>query len=191
MVSDPDLGFAGLRRFGPGLTQHMALKIRSGLKATNFMLVDSPGMIDAPGGNDLGAKQERGYHFENTVRWRAGRAEMPRGTSRGDAVETLWRRVAATPRPRRGDSVETGRSDAAAATWKFRGDESPRRRGRDLEIPSRRVAAMPRLRRGDSVETRRRDAATRRRVAATPRPRRPLGTAASRRPGTASTQCLA
>ena len=136
LVSDPDLGFAGLRRFGPGLTQHMALKIRSGLKATNFMLVDSPGMIDAPGGNDLGAKQERGYHFENTVRWRAGRAEMPRGTSRGDAVETLWRRVAATPRPRRGDSVETGRSDAAAATWKFRGDESPRRRGRDLEIPS-------------------------------------------------------
>ena len=157
MVSDPDLGFAGLRRFGPGLTQHMALKIRSGLKATNFMLVDSPGMIDAPGGNDLGAKQERGYHFENTVRWRAGRAEMPRGTSRGDAVETLWRRVAATPRPRRGDSVETGRSDAAAATWKFRGDESPRRRGRDVETPWRRVAATPRL--GHSVKTSRGDAA--------------------------------
>ena len=32
--------------------------------------------------------------------------------------------LAATPRPRRGDSAETSRGDAAAATWIFRGDKS-------------------------------------------------------------------
>ena len=40
-----------------------------------------------------------------------------------------WRRVAATPRLRRGYSVETSRGDAAAGTWIFCGDESRRRRG--------------------------------------------------------------
>ena len=33
------------------------------------------------------------------------------------------RRVAATPRPRSGHSVETSRGDAAAATWIFGGDQ--------------------------------------------------------------------
>ena len=59
------------------------------------------------------------------------RADMPQ-TGRGDS----------------GYSVETSRCAAAAATWKFRGDGSRRRRGRDVEIPCRRVAATPRLRRG-------------------------------------------
>ena len=85
-------------------------------------------------------------------------------TGRGDAAAATWRFwVAATPRPRRGDSEEAGRGDAAAATWRFRGDESPprprreysaetsRRRGRDVEIPRRRVAATPRLRRVGQV----------------------------------------
>ena len=48
----------------------------------------------------------------------------------------------------RADLLSTNRGDAAAATWKFRGDGSRRRRGRDVEIPCRRVAATPRLRRG-------------------------------------------
>ena len=47
------------------------------------------------------------------------------------AVWIFRRRVAATPRLRRGYSVETGRGDAAAATWTFRGDR--RRRGRSME----------------------------------------------------------
>ena len=46
---------------------------------------------------------------------------------RGRDADILWRRVAATPRPRRGDSVETSRGDAAAATWIFHGD-GPRHR---------------------------------------------------------------
>ena len=54
--------------------------------------------------------------------------------------------------------------DAAAATWRVRGDESRRRRGRDVDIlrkrvPDaaaatwRRIAATPRPRRGSSAET--------------------------------------
>ena len=63
---------------------------------------------------------------------------------------------------RRVDIPQTGRGDAAAATWMFRGGESwrrrgcdrwtfrgdgsRRRRGRDVDIPWRRVVATPRLR---------------------------------------------
>ncbi|KAH8098048.1 hypothetical protein JL720_970 [Aureococcus anophagefferens] len=67
LVGDPDLGFEGLRKFGPGLIQRTQLKIRSGISPKNFMLVDSPGMIDSPGGQGGGAssKLDRGYHFEN------------------------------------------------------------------------------------------------------------------------------
>ena len=46
--------------------------------------------------------------------------------------------------------METGRGDAAAATWIFRGYESRRR---DVDIPRVRVAATPRPLRGNSVET--------------------------------------
>ena len=45
------------------------------------------------------------------------------------------RRVAAPPRPRRGDAVEADRGAAAAATRIVRRDESRRRRGRDADIP--------------------------------------------------------
>ena len=45
------------------------------------------------------------------------------------------------------------RGDAAAATWIFPGDESRRRRGRDVDIPRRRVAATPWPIRGWSAET--------------------------------------
>ena len=54
------------------------------------------------------------------------------------AATPTWifrRGVAATPRPRRGDSAETSRDDAAAATRIIRGDESRRRRGRDADSP--------------------------------------------------------
>ena len=35
--------------------------------------------------------------------------------------------------------ADTGRGDAAAATWIFGGDESRRRRDRDVDVPSRPV----------------------------------------------------
>ena len=77
LVGDPDLGFEGLRKFGPGLIQRTQLKIRSGIAPKNFMLVDSPGMIDSPGGQGgASSKLDRGYHFENAVKWFADRADV-------------------------------------------------------------------------------------------------------------------
>ena len=52
-------------------------------------------------------------------------------------------------RPRgTGIDSRTGRGDAAAAMWMFHGGESRRRRGRDVDSPRRRIAATPRPRRG-------------------------------------------
>lgn len=48
LVGDPDIGFSGLRQFGPTLIHHAQLKVRSDINTTNFMMVDSPGMIDSP-----------------------------------------------------------------------------------------------------------------------------------------------
>ena len=41
-VGDPDMGFSGLRHFGPALIHHMQLKIRSGTSTQNFMMVSTP-----------------------------------------------------------------------------------------------------------------------------------------------------
>ncbi|KAH8066074.1 hypothetical protein JL722_476 [Aureococcus anophagefferens] len=43
LVGDPDLGFEGLRKFGPGLIQRTQLKIRSGIAPKNFMLPGTTG----------------------------------------------------------------------------------------------------------------------------------------------------
>mmetsp|Transcript_26005 Transcript_26005/g.57285 ORF Transcript_26005/g.57285 Transcript_26005/m.57285 type:complete len:522 (+) Transcript_26005:131-1696(+) len=72
LVGDPDLGFAGLRQFGPTLIHHSQLKNRK--SHLNFMLVDSPGMIDSPGGNQ--EFMDRGYDFPGVVRWFAQRADI-------------------------------------------------------------------------------------------------------------------
>lgn len=48
LVSDPDFGFGALRQFGPTLIHHTQLKIRSSPHIHDFMMVDSPGMIDSP-----------------------------------------------------------------------------------------------------------------------------------------------
>ena len=48
LLGDPDLGFAGLRHFGPMLAHRTQLKLRSGTAIRDFMLVDTPGMIDSP-----------------------------------------------------------------------------------------------------------------------------------------------
>nr|CCA19699.1 conserved hypothetical protein [Albugo laibachii Nc14] len=50
LINDPDLGFSGLQSFGPALIQRTQLKVRKDVKL-NFMLVDSPGMIDSPKAN--------------------------------------------------------------------------------------------------------------------------------------------
>ena len=64
----------------------------------------------------------------------------------------------------RGSSAATSRGDAAAETRIFRGDESRRRCGYDVDIPRRRVAATPRPRDVDIPwETSRGDAAAQRR----------------------------
>ena len=54
---------------------------------------------------------------------------------------------------RRADIPPKSRGDAAVVAWIFRGEESRRRRGRDVDIPRRRVAATPRWWRGYSAET--------------------------------------
>ena len=50
------------------------------------------------------------------------------------AAQICRGRVAATPRPRRRYPVETSRGDGRG-TWIFRGDETRRRRGCDVDIP--------------------------------------------------------
>jgi len=72
LVGDPDLGFSGLRQFGPTLIHHSQLKYRK--NNLNFMLVDSPGMIDSPAGNQ--ETMDRGYDFPGVVSWFAQRADI-------------------------------------------------------------------------------------------------------------------
>lgn len=80
-VNDPDMGFSSLRTFGPQLVHHTRLKIRSNIAFRNFMIVDSPGMIDSPMvrdkfGNAKHAVMDRGYDFETACRWFAERADV-------------------------------------------------------------------------------------------------------------------
>ena len=71
LIGDPDLGFAPLRQFGPTLIHHTQLKIRNNIRDDiNFMLIDSPGMIDSP----TNVNDDRGYDFPGVVKWFAERA---------------------------------------------------------------------------------------------------------------------
>lgn len=78
LVGDPDMGFASLRQFGPTLIHHTQLKVRN--SHLKFMLVDSPGMIDAPinitDKNKSSSVMDRGYDFPGVVRWLAQRADI-------------------------------------------------------------------------------------------------------------------
>ena len=82
LIGNPDAGFSGLRTFGEGLVNHVSLKMRDGLALDNTMLIDSPGMIDAPAsGNsstwDFGSSsRDRGYDFQAVTRWFAERADV-------------------------------------------------------------------------------------------------------------------
>jgi hypothetical protein len=46
LIGDPDMGFTGLKSFGPQLIHHTQLKVRSELKFGDFMIVDTPGMLN-------------------------------------------------------------------------------------------------------------------------------------------------
>jgi GTPase Era involved in 16S rRNA processing len=80
-IGDPDMGFSGLQSFGPQLKNHTQLKVRSNIAIKNFMIVDTPGMIDSPMVKDqFGASKyavmDRGYDFENVCRWYGERADV-------------------------------------------------------------------------------------------------------------------
>lgn len=80
LVGDPDLGFSGLKMFGPVLVNHTHLKVRANTAISDFMIVDSPGMIDSPVTNKSAAAgpvgMDRGYNFEGVCRWYAERADV-------------------------------------------------------------------------------------------------------------------
>ena len=81
MIGDPDMGFQGLRSFGPQLIHHTQLKVRSNTAFKDFCIVDTPGMIDSPmrrdsDGINRPAAMERGYDFEGVCRWYAERADV-------------------------------------------------------------------------------------------------------------------
>ena len=65
LVGDPDMGFSGLRVFGPQLIHHTQLKVRCDIAIKNFCIVDTPGMIDSPfSPTGKGSVADRGYDFE-------------------------------------------------------------------------------------------------------------------------------
>ena len=102
LIGDPDMGFSGLRSYGPTLINHVQLKVRSGLASNDFMMIDSPGMclarppllsiahvcplqigmIDSPAmsadqSNALyGGHMDRGYNFKQVVRWFVEHADV-------------------------------------------------------------------------------------------------------------------
>lgn len=81
LIGDPDMGFSGLKAFGPNLIHHTQLKIRSNISAKNFAMVDTPGMIDSPivrldGNSSRAQASDRGYDFEGVCRWYGERADV-------------------------------------------------------------------------------------------------------------------
>jgi len=77
LIGDPDLGFSGLKHFGPILVHRTQLKIRSETAVKDFMLVDTPGMIDsALSRTSDESVMDRGYDFEGVCRWYAERADV-------------------------------------------------------------------------------------------------------------------
>jgi hypothetical protein len=83
LIGDPNLGFSGLKSFGPSLVHHTQFKLRKHVSVYDIMFVDSPGMIDSPdmplqsatGGADVKA-YDRGYDFGRVVKWFAERADV-------------------------------------------------------------------------------------------------------------------
>lgn len=70
VVSNPDLPYAGLRRFGPRFLTHLQLRSIPNPILKELSLVDTPGMIDSP------QEAGRGYDFAGVVAWFARRADL-------------------------------------------------------------------------------------------------------------------
>lgn len=95
-LGDPEMGFSGLRTFGPDLIHHTQvltylyswtratdtvvaqLKVRKDVAIKDFMIIDTPGMIDSPAmlNSSIASNMERGYDFEKVVKWYAARADL-------------------------------------------------------------------------------------------------------------------
>lgn len=71
VVTNPQLSWGDLERFGPQLVSHLRLRRRDQPSLDGIALVDSPGMIDA-----ADASVDRGYDFAGVVRWFAERADV-------------------------------------------------------------------------------------------------------------------
>ena len=70
VVTNPELPYSDLARFGPTLTSHLKMVLRPASNLEGIALVDSPGMIDTV------AEVDRGYDFIGVVRWFAERADV-------------------------------------------------------------------------------------------------------------------
>jgi hypothetical protein len=71
VVSNPQLPYGDLERFGPGLVSHLKMKLRRSSILEALALVDSPGMIDT-----VDESVGRGYDFLGVSRWFAERADV-------------------------------------------------------------------------------------------------------------------
>jgi hypothetical protein len=71
IVTNPDLPFGDLEKFGPSFISHFKMKSVPAPFLKGISLIDSPGMIDAADG-ELG----RGYDFISAVRWFVERADV-------------------------------------------------------------------------------------------------------------------
>lgn len=71
IVTDPNLPYGDLRRYGDQLLSYFKLRLRPNPQLQGLALIDSPGMIDAADG-----KVTRPYDFNAVVRWFAERADV-------------------------------------------------------------------------------------------------------------------
>jgi ElaB/YqjD/DUF883 family membrane-anchored ribosome-binding protein len=71
VVTNPELPFGDLERFGPKFISHLRMKHTESEFLKSLCLVDTPGMIDAADGQ-LG----RGYDFISAVRWFVERSDV-------------------------------------------------------------------------------------------------------------------
>ncbi|MHC4777900.1 MAG: dynamin family protein [Planctomycetota bacterium] len=71
LVTNPDLPFGDLEKFGPKFISHLRMKRTDSSFLEGLSLVDTPGMIDAAD-TQLG----RGYDFVSAVRWFVERSDV-------------------------------------------------------------------------------------------------------------------
>lgn len=71
IVSNPELPFYGLNKFGQDFLSHFRMKLLPAKLLRDVTLVDTPGMIDA-----ADKEAGRGYDFPSVVRWFAQRADV-------------------------------------------------------------------------------------------------------------------